>query len=179
MNTYKLPQDVISPKTAISHIRVLEDKEKDSYSIAKLKFHNVWSIACRWNGSKKDPAGHPNSRGIPTWFIIPKEIKEDIISGVIRRAQKEKPYIYEELKLIHRWFDLQENNEDGTSISILPLRKITSRTDANVLVEMIKEDELLQSKHINVFEMDNEGNDNQDPISQIGNQLHITLYYTK
>jgi hypothetical protein len=41
----------------------------------------------RWNGSEDNPLGNPQSRGIPTWFIIPKG---DYANAIIESLTPEK-----------------------------------------------------------------------------------------
>ena len=33
----------------------------------------------RWNGNRENPIGNPQSRGLPTWFIVPDEHARQII----------------------------------------------------------------------------------------------------
>ncbi len=86
---YKIhpPDTVTTPKTCVSDVKVIYnggDKHGD-YSIARLKWNGKDVIGIRWNISEKeaqDPdkkvgkkicLGEPNSRGYPTWFILPKD----------------------------------------------------------------------------------------------------------
>jgi hypothetical protein len=41
----------------------------------------------RWNGSGENPLGNPQSRGIPTWFIIPAG---DYANAIIESLSLEK-----------------------------------------------------------------------------------------
>jgi hypothetical protein len=131
-------------------------------------------LACRWNGGATEPVGHPNSRGLPTWFLIPNEMREDIMEGVIRRAMAERPSIFKELELIRHEFPITQFS--GTHISIYPIVNNLTLSDANLLVELISRDEHLKSAKVKVFDLDSEGKKTNSPISKIAEKLHITLY---
>ena len=172
--SYINPKNVLSPKSSVRAVRVLEDKQEHSFSIARLRYDGREELACRWNGSDEEPSGHPNSRGLPTWFLIPYEMREDIMGGVIRRAKNERPHIFEELELIRNKFPMMEFS--GTPITIYPIFNNLTLSDANLLVELISRDEHLKSAKVRVFDLDSDGEKTNDPISQIAGKLHITLY---
>lgn len=171
--SYIDPSKVISPKSSVSAVRVIEDKKEGSFSIARLRYDQREELACRWNGGDDEPSGHPNSRGIPTWFLIPPQMREDVLEGVFKRARKERPQIFDEINLIKNEFS--HSGMRGTAVTIHPFIKDLTLSDANLLVELIKKDDELKLIHVDVFEMDSEGNRTNDPISQIAGKLHITL----
>ena len=87
---YQNPNQVRSPKGAVSHLRVIYDggehaagsSEWAGWSVAELEWYEEPTMACRWNGSTANDdvseIGNPQSRGNPTWFIIPKPLQEAI-----------------------------------------------------------------------------------------------------
>jgi hypothetical protein len=94
---YQNPRQVKSPKGAVTHLRVLYDggeqtsaQEWDGWSIAELEWFEEPVLACRWNGSTTNDncseIGNPQSRGNPTWFILPKPLEE-----AIKRQLKNAP----------------------------------------------------------------------------------------
>jgi hypothetical protein len=95
---YQDPRFVKSPKGAVTHLRILYDggeqledfREWEGWSIAELEWYEEPALACRWNGSADNEGvsaiGSPQSRGTPTWFIIPKPLR-----GAIRAALKDAP----------------------------------------------------------------------------------------
>lgn len=175
--SYTDPSKVISPKSSVSAVRILEDKQEKSFSVARLRYNQHEELACRWNGSEDEPSGHPNSRGIPTWFLIPKEMREDILGGVIKRAKTERPQIFDELELIRKEFpDMEGLDTTGIAITIHAFEKNLSLADANLLVELIKRDEQLKTRKVDVFDIDGEENRTNNPISQIAGKLHVTLF---
>ena len=71
---YMDPRIVISPKTRVSNLNVILDEGEGQYSVTFLNWDGEKSVGVRWNGTADNPLGNPQSRGIPTWFIMPKEI---------------------------------------------------------------------------------------------------------
>jgi len=84
MEYYK-PDMVVSPKGKLSDLKVIVD----GGATKKYGFGNGYSLACftwegktclgiRWNGSEDALLGTPQSRGIPTWFVLPDSIAHSI-----------------------------------------------------------------------------------------------------
>jgi hypothetical protein len=64
--------EVISPKNHWSLIAVLDDAGPGGIAVALGKWDQKPILAKRWNGDDEDDAlGNPQSRGLPTWFILP------------------------------------------------------------------------------------------------------------
>ena len=94
------PNTVVSPKANWSLIKVLRNGEvhgkgDNDASLAIGKWddgdgNGPQSVfAMRWNGTKADKTGvgNPQSRGLPTWFVIPYWMNTAIInSGLIPAA---------------------------------------------------------------------------------------------
>ncbi len=76
---YILPENVCSPKQRWSLIKVLHDGGEDGYSIALGRWDNNACIGMRWNGGEGSSIGNPQSRGLPTWFIVPENYQESIL----------------------------------------------------------------------------------------------------
>lgn len=87
METYIKPTDVHSPKRRWSLITVLFDggEENDTNnspnSLAIGRWDNKPVLAMRWNGSGENPIGNPQSRGLPTWFIVPEQYCNEILAS--------------------------------------------------------------------------------------------------
>lgn len=93
MSDYITPDKVTSPRRMWTLIRVLEAGDKpDSFghrvAIALGKWEDQTVLGMRWNGSKSSPIGTPQSRGLPTWFIIPKRLEADVINTLSKDEQK-------------------------------------------------------------------------------------------
>lgn len=76
---YILPEDVSSPKQRWALIKVLHDGGEEDYSIALGRWDGKPVIGMRWNGTEASPIGNPQSRGLPTWFIVPSNYQDSIL----------------------------------------------------------------------------------------------------
>lgn len=85
---YVHPSDVVSPKKHFTLITVLHDEGSGAWALALGKWKNSPVLAMRWNGNKESPIGNPQSRGLPTWFIIPEEYNESILGMKIISPDK-------------------------------------------------------------------------------------------
>lgn len=66
------PKSVDSPRNHWKLIDVLYDGGDDDASIAIGEWDGERRLAMRWNGSEKYAGiGNPQSRGLPTWFMLP------------------------------------------------------------------------------------------------------------
>lgn len=88
MEDYIKPVDVHAPKRHWSLIQVLFDggpytKNNPSppSSLAIGRWDNEPVLAMRWNGNKENPLGNPQSRGLPTWFVIPEQHWKQILES--------------------------------------------------------------------------------------------------
>lgn len=70
--SYINPDLVRSPKSKVSDLEVIKDTGEDGWSLAKLKWEGKQVLAVRWNGNSEN-VGTPQSRGLPTWFILPDD----------------------------------------------------------------------------------------------------------
>ena len=104
--SYQNPNQVKSPKGAVSHLRIIHDGGEQvadpsdwaGWSIAELEWYEEPTLACRWNGSTANDnvseIGNPQSRGNPTWFIIPKPLQD-----AVRARLKEAPIVERDREL--------------------------------------------------------------------------------
>jgi hypothetical protein len=47
----------------------------------------------RWNGNKTNPLGNPNSRGLPTWFVVPVRFQKPILDVILSVAPEKKALV--------------------------------------------------------------------------------------
>lgn len=78
------PRTVRSPRNRWTLIEVLHndgpDFRPEGHSVAVGEWDSDRVLAMRWNGNDDNPGiGHPQSRGLPTWFIIPKRYNKVIL----------------------------------------------------------------------------------------------------
>ena len=92
--SYVVPGLVRSPKYAITAVNVIYDGGEwyeacpkwVGCSAAEVEWWDTVRLGLRWNGSHDAPIGMPQSRGIPTWFIVPEPLED-----AIREALKSAP----------------------------------------------------------------------------------------
>jgi hypothetical protein len=70
-NKYIVPSQVLSPKARWSLIDILDDRGEGEISVALGRWDDLPVLGIRWNGEEDSPIGTPQSRGLPTWFIMP------------------------------------------------------------------------------------------------------------
>jgi hypothetical protein len=71
--------DVRSPKSRWKLIEVLSDAGDGEDSLAIGEWDGNRVLAARWNGDANNPVGNPQSRGLPTWFILPVKYYEPLL----------------------------------------------------------------------------------------------------
>jgi len=73
------PAKVNSPQGSIRRVQVLHNQGDRGWSVAEVDYDNEVRIGIRWNGWEGEPGiGNPQSRGHPTWFLVPEEL-EDVV----------------------------------------------------------------------------------------------------
>ncbi len=87
MDSYIKPDDVRAPKRHWSLVNVLfdggeaTDTNASPSSLAIGLWDNEPVLAMRWNGNKENRLGNPQSRGLPTWFIVPEQHWKQILQN--------------------------------------------------------------------------------------------------
>ena len=84
------PTDVNSPRKRWRTIRILVDTGQGGWALALGLWDGSPVLAFRWNGDV-DEIGSPQSRGIPTWEILPDgddgEISKAMIDAAVKDAE--------------------------------------------------------------------------------------------
>lgn len=102
---YTDPRTVLSPRNRWTLIDVLDDgggEGRASVALGRWKQgdgREQPELAIRWNGDKENVLGNPQSRGLPTWFIVPNKYRE-----AIRRTLESDPHFSENKKAVLRNF---------------------------------------------------------------------------
>lgn len=78
-DSYILPSECHSPRAHWSLVTVLEDRGPEDISLAVGRWDGEPVLAMRWNGTDGSKVGNPQSRGLPTWFILPGDYAEKIL----------------------------------------------------------------------------------------------------
>ncbi|SRR5579859_169680 len=71
---HTVPETVLSPKGAVANLHILQNTGEGGWALASMQWEGRDSLGIRWNGTPENPIGNPQSRGIPTWFILPDEV---------------------------------------------------------------------------------------------------------
>lgn len=75
------PSEVRSPREHWTLIEVLYDGADDpGDSLAVGEWDGARRLAARWNGGPKG-IGNPQSRGLPTWFVIPPRYNRAVLDS--------------------------------------------------------------------------------------------------
>src|SRR5580698_7134188 len=73
--SYVEPAAVLSPRASVRSVEVIYSTGAGGWSLARIGWEDSQSVGIRWNGSDDEPGiGTPQSRGNPTWFILPEEL---------------------------------------------------------------------------------------------------------
>ncbi len=74
------PEDITAPRQKWTLIKVLYKGDPEGYSVALGKWEGEPCLAIRWNACDYRPVGHPHTRGLPTWFILPEPLVEPVLN---------------------------------------------------------------------------------------------------
>ena len=50
--------------------------------MASINWEGSEAIGIRWNGEEGSGIGNPQSRGNPTWFILPDELRDVVLNKI-------------------------------------------------------------------------------------------------
>lgn len=95
MSKFPLPDEVTAPRLHWALIKILfrgdpddpEQHDPEGYSLAVGMWDRRPCLAIRWNANEDRPVGNPQSRGLPTWFIIPEALVKPLLSTLAPDAQ--------------------------------------------------------------------------------------------
>lgn len=84
---YVKPETVLTPRNRIHSVQVIYNGGQRSWSLALVDFDEEERIGFRWNGAEDEPGiGNPQSRGKPTWAILPPELA-DVVRQRVEHLQ--------------------------------------------------------------------------------------------
>ncbi len=93
------PQTVLSPRNRVGSVQVIYNGGPGSWSVARIDYDGEERLGFRWNGSKDEPGiGTPQSRGKPTWEILPMDLAE-VVQERVEQLQDSR---YAELRSAYR-----------------------------------------------------------------------------
>lgn len=70
-------------------MRVLIAGAPETMAIALGMWDGTPVIALRWNGTDERPIGHPQSRGLATWFVVERGPYTEAMIEALPTAEKE------------------------------------------------------------------------------------------
>src|ERR1017187_8675022 len=80
---YVEPATVRAPRASIRSVEVLYNRGQGEWSVARVTWEDRERLGIRWNGGDDGRGiGNPQSRGNATWFILPDELQDVILSKV-------------------------------------------------------------------------------------------------
>jgi hypothetical protein len=79
---YVDPATVMSPRKLIRNVDVLYGDETTGWSAAWLDWDGDRVLGIRRNGGDNSGMGVPQSRGKPTWFVVPQELQQALLDRI-------------------------------------------------------------------------------------------------
>ena len=87
---YVNPESVVAPRNKVESVEVLYNGGPGRWSVARLQYDGEERVGIRWNGADDEGGiGNPQSRGRPTWFVVPKELA-DVIREEVEKFEDTK-----------------------------------------------------------------------------------------
>ncbi len=83
----------MSPRRYWTLLVVIDPGDADEMALCVGRWEDEPCLGMRWNGTKANPLGNPQSRGIPTWFIIGGKNGRDYANAIIESLSPEKKKI--------------------------------------------------------------------------------------
>jgi hypothetical protein len=107
------PKTVISPKEFVGDVSVLADTGEGGWSLASLLWAGERSLALRWNGDDQNRLGNPQSRGIPTWFVLPEPIALIVSERFIKPIPSLEDFGFDKVKIRPRPQRIMDGQPQG------------------------------------------------------------------
>lgn len=80
---YVEPASVLSPKASIRSVQIIHNTGPEGWSAARIHWEeDTEALGLRWNGGGDPGIGNPQSRGNPTWFIVPPELRAALLREI-------------------------------------------------------------------------------------------------
>ena len=75
------------------------DTGEGGWALASLVWDGKPSLALRWNGDDDNRLGNPQSRGIPTWFVLPDDVAPVIRERFIKPVSSLEKFSFARAKI--------------------------------------------------------------------------------
>jgi hypothetical protein len=100
---YVDPAKVVSPQASVRGVRVLYNDTLGGWSVAEVNWEGNEAVGIRWNGADGETGvGNPQSRGHPTWFILPQPLEQAVLKEVERLSKGERDQLAEGYRAMTR-----------------------------------------------------------------------------
>ena len=107
------PKTVDSPKSRIGKVEVRHNH--GDWALAELEWDGERVLGIRWNGDEGESGvGSPQSRGHPTWFIVPEELAEAVEKQVTNLGKAGRDKVAEGYRAMARDREREREAEDWT-----------------------------------------------------------------
>lgn len=90
---YVAPDQVNSPRKRWTLVSVLYDGGDSGWSAAIGRWDGHTMLAIRWNGTEGNSNGSPQSRGLPTWHMVPEELRQANVDRILEFCAEKKPLV--------------------------------------------------------------------------------------
>jgi hypothetical protein len=90
---YWLPGQVMSPKRLWTLVAVIYDEGEGEAAAAIGRWAEEPVLVMRWNGTDDNPIGNPQSRGLPTWFVVPATFRESVLQTILKLSPEKKALV--------------------------------------------------------------------------------------
>jgi hypothetical protein len=99
---YHDPKTVLSPREMVKSVEIAYDAGPvpGSWSVAKLTWGDSPAVGIRWNGDDRSSKGLPQTRGNPTWFIVPDELADTVLAAAREKARSKQDALLEGYRLM-------------------------------------------------------------------------------
>jgi len=87
------PAQVTSPRRHWTLVAVVLDGGEGNWAAAIGRWDGKPVLVIRWNGNDDNPIGNPQSRGLPTWFVVPDELRGSILETILRASPEKRPLV--------------------------------------------------------------------------------------
>jgi hypothetical protein len=87
------PDQVTSPRRHWTLVAVVHDEGEGKWAAAIGRWDGKHVFAMRWNGNDDNPIGNPQSRGLPTWFVVPDLLRRPILDTILSASPEQRPLV--------------------------------------------------------------------------------------
>ena len=120
---YHDPKSVLSPKDKVKSVEVVYDAGpvEGSWSLAQIQWGGSSAVGIRWNGDSVSTKGLPQTRGNPTWFVVPRELEGAVLRAAQELRQAEKKNLLDGYRQMAADLEREQEAEEWAEQLLLDL----------------------------------------------------------